>query len=42
MLRDVGAAEMLVHRPPTTNLVVISPEGDVLQILLTWIFPTAP
>jgi sugar lactone lactonase YvrE len=39
MLRDVGAAEMLVHRPPTTNLVVISPEGDVLQVLPDMDFP---
>jgi sugar lactone lactonase YvrE len=39
MLRDVGAAEMLVHRPPTTNLVVISPDGDVLQVLPDMDFP---
>jgi sugar lactone lactonase YvrE len=39
MLRDVGAAEMLVHRPPTTNLVVISPDGDVLQVVPDMDFP---
>jgi sugar lactone lactonase YvrE len=39
MLRDVGAAEMLVHRPPTSNLVVISPHGDVLQVVPDMDFP---
>jgi sugar lactone lactonase YvrE len=39
MLRDVGAAEMLVNRPPTTNLVVISPDGDVLQVVPDMDFP---
>jgi sugar lactone lactonase YvrE len=39
MLRDVGAAAMLVNRPPTTNLVVISPEGDILQVLPDMDFP---
>jgi sugar lactone lactonase YvrE len=39
MLRDVGAAAMLVNRPPTTNLVVISPEGDLLQAVPDMDFP---
>jgi sugar lactone lactonase YvrE len=39
MLRDVGAAEMLVHRPPTTNLVVMSSDGDVLQVVPDMDFP---
>ncbi len=39
MLRDVGAAAMLVDRPPTTNLVVISPEGEVLQVVPDMDFP---
>jgi sugar lactone lactonase YvrE len=39
MLRDVGAAEMLVNRPPTTNLVVISPDGDILQVVPDMDFP---
>jgi len=39
MLRDVGAAEMLVNRPPTTNLVVLSAEGDILQVVPDMDFP---
>jgi sugar lactone lactonase YvrE len=39
MLRDVGAAGMLEHRPPTTNLVVISAEGEVLQVVPDLDFP---
>lgn len=39
MLRDVGAAEMVVHPPPTTNLVVISPDGEVLQVVPDMDFP---
>lgn len=39
MLRDVGAAGMLEHRPPTTNLVVISPTGEVLQVVPDMDFP---
>jgi sugar lactone lactonase YvrE len=39
MLRDEGAAAMLVNRPPTTNLVVISPDGDVLQVIPDMDFP---
>src|ERR1700691_6466652 len=39
MLRDEGAAAMLVNRPPTTNLVVISPEGDLLKAVPDMDFP---
>jgi sugar lactone lactonase YvrE len=39
MLRDVGAAAMMVSPPPTTNLVVLSPEGDILQIVPDMAFP---
>jgi sugar lactone lactonase YvrE len=39
MLRDVGAQAMLENPPPTTNLVVISPEGDVLQVVADLAFP---
>jgi sugar lactone lactonase YvrE len=39
MLREAGAAEMLIHRPPTTNLVVISPDGNVLQVVPDMDFP---
>jgi sugar lactone lactonase YvrE len=39
MLRDEGAPAMLVNRPPTTNLVVISREGDILQVMPDMDFP---
>jgi sugar lactone lactonase YvrE len=39
MLREVGAAEMLINRPPTTNLVVVSREGEVLQVVPDMDFP---
>ena len=39
MLRDVGAAAMMVSPPPTTNLVVLSPEGDALQSVPDMAFP---
>ncbi len=39
MLRDVGAVGMSQNRPPTTNVVVISPEGDVLQVVPDLDFP---
>jgi sugar lactone lactonase YvrE len=39
MLRDVGPAAMMVSRPPTTNLVVLSPDGDVLQVVPDMDFP---
>lgn len=39
MLREVGAAAMLVDPPPTTNLVVISPDGDILQVVPDMDFP---
>jgi sugar lactone lactonase YvrE len=39
MLRDVGAAAMMASPPPTTNLVVLSPEGDVLQVVPEMAFP---
>jgi sugar lactone lactonase YvrE len=38
-LRDEGAAALLVNRPPTTNLVVISRDGDILQVLPDMDFP---
>ena len=39
MLRDVGVAGMLASPPPTTNLVVLSPEGAVLQVVPDLAFP---
>jgi sugar lactone lactonase YvrE len=39
MLREVGAAGMVENRPPTTNLVVISPDGEVLQVVPDMDFP---
>jgi sugar lactone lactonase YvrE len=39
MLRDVGAESMMASPPPTTNLVVLSPEGDVLQVVPDMAFP---
>jgi sugar lactone lactonase YvrE len=39
MLRDVGAEGMMATPPPTTNLVVISPEGEVLQVVPDMAFP---
>jgi sugar lactone lactonase YvrE len=39
MLRDVGAAAMAQNPPPTTNLVVLSPEGEVLQVVPDLAFP---
>jgi sugar lactone lactonase YvrE len=39
MLRDVGAAGMMASPPPTTNLVVIGSEGDVLQVVPDMAFP---
>jgi sugar lactone lactonase YvrE len=39
MLRDVGAAAMMASPPPTTNLVVLSPEGNVLQVVPDMAFP---
>jgi sugar lactone lactonase YvrE len=39
MLRDVGAAAMMVTPPPTTNLVVLSPDGDVVQVVPDMAFP---
>jgi sugar lactone lactonase YvrE len=39
MLRDVGAAAMMADPPPTTNLVVIGPAGDVLQVVPDMAFP---
>jgi sugar lactone lactonase YvrE len=38
-LRDEGAAAMLLNPPPTTNLVVISRDGDVLQVVPEMDFP---
>ncbi|HUY16069.1 MAG TPA: SMP-30/gluconolactonase/LRE family protein [Acidimicrobiales bacterium] len=39
MLRDVGVEGMLASPPPTTNLVVLSPTGDVLQVVPDLAFP---
>ncbi|MGC2486917.1 MAG: SMP-30/gluconolactonase/LRE family protein [Acidimicrobiales bacterium] len=39
MLRDVGAQAMLESPLPTTNLVVIGPEGGVLQVVPDLVFP---
>ena len=39
MVRDVGWAAMAVTPPPSTNLVVLSPEGDVLQVVPDMVFP---
>ncbi|MGA2123554.1 MAG: SMP-30/gluconolactonase/LRE family protein, partial [Acidimicrobiales bacterium] len=38
-LREVGATGLAQDRPPTTNLVVISPEGEVLQVVPDLDFP---
>jgi sugar lactone lactonase YvrE len=39
MLRDVGAAAMMISPPPTTNLAVLSPDGDVVQVVPDMAFP---
>jgi sugar lactone lactonase YvrE len=39
MLRDVGAEAMMASPPPTTDLVVIGPEGAVLQVIPDMAFP---
>jgi len=39
MLRDVGVEGMVATPPPTTNLVVIGPDGDVLQVVPDLAFP---
>jgi sugar lactone lactonase YvrE len=39
MVRDVGWAAMAVSPPPTTNLVVLSPDGEVLQVVPDMCFP---
>jgi sugar lactone lactonase YvrE len=39
MLRDEGAAAMMVNRPPTTNLIAISREGDIIQVVPDMDFP---
>ena len=39
MLRDVRAAGMIASPAPTTNLVVLSPEGEVLQVVPDLAFP---
>jgi sugar lactone lactonase YvrE len=38
-LRDIGAEAMLVDPPPTTNLVVLGPEGEVRQVVPDMAFP---
>jgi sugar lactone lactonase YvrE len=40
VLRDIGVAGLTAMEPkPTTNLVVLSPEGDVLQVVPDLYFP---
>jgi sugar lactone lactonase YvrE len=39
MLREVGAVGMLTSPPPTTNLVVLGPDGSVLQVVPDMAFP---
>jgi sugar lactone lactonase YvrE len=39
MLRDEGAEAMMASPPPTTNLVVINPEGAVIQVVPDMAFP---
>jgi sugar lactone lactonase YvrE len=39
VLRDVGVAGLTAMEPPTTNLVVLSPDGDVLQVVPDLFFP---
>lgn len=39
LLRDVGAEGLLASPPPTTNLVVLDPEGEVIQAVADMAFP---
>jgi sugar lactone lactonase YvrE len=39
VLHDVGAAGLMAMDPPTTNLIVLSSEGDVLQVVPDLFFP---
>ena len=39
MLRDVGAAGMMASPPPGTNLVVLGPQGELLQVVPDMQFP---
>jgi sugar lactone lactonase YvrE len=39
VLRDVGAEGLMAMEPPTTNLVVLSSEGVVLQVVPDLFFP---
>ncbi|MGA7833958.1 MAG: SMP-30/gluconolactonase/LRE family protein [Acidimicrobiales bacterium] len=39
MLRDLGPAAMMASPPPPTNLVVLDPNGDVLQVICDMAFP---
>jgi sugar lactone lactonase YvrE len=39
VLRDVGVAGLTAMEPPLTNLVVLSPEGEVLQVVPDLFFP---
>jgi sugar lactone lactonase YvrE len=39
VLRDVGVAGLTAMDPPLTNLVVLSPEGDILQVVPNLFFP---
>jgi len=39
MLRDVGFGGMLASPPPTTNLVVLGPDGAVCQVVADLVFP---
>jgi sugar lactone lactonase YvrE len=39
MLRDIGAAGMLASPPPSTHLVVLGPDGTILQTIDDMHFP---
>ncbi|MFY9783696.1 MAG: SMP-30/gluconolactonase/LRE family protein [Acidimicrobiales bacterium] len=39
LFRDLGPAALMALPPPTTNLVVLSPDGDVLQVVPDMAFP---
>jgi sugar lactone lactonase YvrE len=39
VLRDIGAEGLMAMDPPTTNLVVLSSEGEVLQVVPDLFFP---
>ena len=39
LLNEVGAEGLLASPPPTTNMVVLNPEGDVVQVVPDLAFP---